>query len=983
MSAGGRSSSHSSGVVEDTTVVIQAPPPSSECDGWPSEKRLLPAQATTPEDASLPSSCSTSPKSGAAETSQHRSRQWTSTQVPALSARISRQCDAAVAVVPGTVTEAALPIGATADVQVVAELKSELYHMSRNLVQARQQVRTSEEACAELRRRCQTLETEKLGLQLGLQEAQQRLQARQAQTEEQRREAAEAKLTVLSLTAERDELSAKVQEAWDRAAELSAALRRQETEMQRLQEGSRAAQHSKDLTVQQHLHVEQQLRILQEQLRMHEVSEHTSAAAHQRLSAALQRALERLARLLSNVAYDYQRSLAYESQDNEEGTASEMFARVVTNGKTAGDEVTRTKNHADSIPHIVLFPANSHSPSALTEKAVVETQPFCQSGSANESARVHAESALHSAEAAVLGDLWGAEQLPWTLSAPSHDELSAVPGSTSAGSAAVTPPERRPPSPASSRHALVQSHRPNMTKDAPLKAEVASQLSTITTLADEASLRTALTPLLLALKHVAAMLSSVRNERRRWVAETMHFKQCYEEVQHHLEASQHLSASHERQVEEARAHIGALKCRVEHAEAALLECRNDDMRRRGSLAQTLKCAEDWALIQHSVGLLQVRHSELSKDIEQLQKQLQAASAVGVERMEQAVCAAAAEVRYQQLNQPYRTLKESVETTWSAGSYDFPKAQSGEHGASTDTPVAPPAVDSLSSSPPLPSPAGHGATSAPLVAPPITGNAAAAGEEKYRSPSMMPHCTSMALATVSTSPQHREKEVRDPGVSSPYKDGGVREGDISTAPQETMSASSAVANGKTKALGQPRVEQISSPSVSSPPSPFITSAKVENRVHDHTYDLAHPPHASAPAINGGSRSPRFRASPSTAYPTSLSAPSSTTLEPPMHGSAYEAERIPLASHHHDQGRSWSSVSAPHIAPSPPPSSTARYASSDVVTSPDLRRSYGSEATDRGVVNGAVDYSSMFATEVLQVIEALDRRVSGALDRSLHA
>ncbi|CAM68429.2 conserved hypothetical protein [Leishmania infantum JPCM5] len=961
MSARSRSSSHSAAEEGDTTVVIRAPPPSPPvCDDRAAEKCLSPAQATTTKYASLPFSCPNSPKSGAAEASQHRSRHWSITQASAHSTHKSRRPGAAAAVAHETLTEAVSPVGATADVQMVAELKSELYHVSRSLVQARQQARTSEETCAELRQRCQGLETEKQGLRLEVQEAQERLQARQAQTEEQRREAAEAKLTVLSLTAERDELSAKVQEAWDRVAELSTALRQQETEVQRLQTGMTAAQHSKELTAQQHSHVEQQLRILQEQLRVHETDEHASAAARQRLSAALQRALERLAELLSNVAYDYQRSLAYESRENEEGTASEMFARVAANGKAARDEAASTQNHAGNVPHVVLFPANSHSTSISTEQALMETRPLRRRGSFNESARVHAENVLHSAEAAVLGDLWGAERLSQPPPAP----------------------ERRPPSPSSSRQALVQSHCPSTSQDAAGRTEATSQLSVITTLADEANLRTALTPLLLALKHVATMLSNVRHERQRWVAEAMHFRQCYEELQHQLEAAQHVSASQESQAEVSRAHIGALQRRVDHAEAALLECRNEDMRRRGSLAQTLKCAEDWALIQHSVELLQVRHSELSKDLQLLQEQRQAASAVGVERMEQAACAAAAEVQYQQLNQQYRALKEWVEATWSTASRGFPQMQSSARCAGSDTPAAPPTLQALSSPSPLPPPVGHRAASAPLGALPAAANADAPVAEQSRSSSTLLHCTSMAPATVSTSHQRGEEEARDPDVSRTHNDGGVRGGDASTAPRETASASSAVANGKTSTHVQPCVGQTSSQSASSFPSSFPTPAEVENRVHAHACAPAPLPRADAPAINGVAGPPRFTTPLNTAYPDPLSGPSSTAARPLMGDSAYGAERMLLASHHRGQGLSWSSVAAAYAAPSPPPSSAARYASSDVVTPPDLRRSYVSEDADRGVANGTVDYSSMFATEVLHVIEALDRRVSGALDRTLH-
>lgn len=72
---------------------------------------------------------------------------------------------------------------------------------------------------------------------------------------------------------------------------------------------------------------------------------------------------------------------------------------------------------------------------------------------------------------------------------------------------------------------------------------------------------------------------------------------------------------------------------------------------------------------------------------------------------------------------------------------------------------------------------------------------------------------------------------------------------------------------------------------------------------------------------------------------------------MNGAAsLDAEQALLASLYRDQARARVGAAA---------------------TSPEVRNPYGAEA---------VDYASLFATEVLHVIEALDRRVSGALQRS---
>ncbi|KAG5500848.1 hypothetical protein JIQ42_04874 [Leishmania sp. Namibia] len=973
MSDSGRSSSPTSTEERDITVVIRAPPLHND---WAAGQHPSPVQATATKCSSLSPSCLTSPTPGAAELSQYRSRHCSITRVPAHSTHASRQSNAAAEVAKGTVAEAVSPVDITAEVQMVAELKSELYHASRSLLQARQKARASDETCAELRRRCQDLETEKQALRLELHEVQERLQVRQAQTEEQRRDAAEAKLIVLSLTAERDELSNKVQDAWDRVAELSAALRRQETEIQSLHTDITAAQHCKELAQQQHSHVEQQLRVAQEQLRMHEADEHARGAGRQRLLATLQSALERISGLLSNVAYDYQRSLVYDSQVREEGAASGVFARIAEHAKAGFTDAASAKSDAGNTPHVVLFSADSHPASAPGDNTLMETQPLRQGGSTSESARVHAEDALHSAESAVLGGLWGTEGLSPPLAAHTQDESSEVHTSTGADLTAATPPERLPLSRPSTRQALVQSRRPSMSRDGGRRAEAASQISATTTLADEASLRTALTPLLLALKHVATMLSNVRHERRRWVTEATRFKQRYEEAQRQLEAARLTSASQESQAEVSRGRIGALQRRVEQAEAALLECRQEEMHRRGSLAQTLKCSEDWGLIQHSAELLQVRLSELSKDLQQVQEQRQVASAVSVERMKQTACEAAAEKRYQQLEEQYCTLKQWVALAWPAASGESPQLQSSEVRARIRAPVAPSAVQSLSSHPPPPlsPPAGRGAVSAPLGSFSTPANASVPVAEQSRSPPAGLRRSFTPPSTAFTSRRRSGEETKSAEVSPAQKDGDVRGCGTGTPLRETAS-SSAEANSKSSTLAQPRARRVSSPSAS---ASFSTiAAEVEGRVHACPLAADALPKADASAVSRISRPPHRTTPPSTAYSSPLNGPSSAAVRSLTNARAYNAERMPLASPYRDGGRSWSSASAPYVAPSPP-SSPAPCVSSGVVISPYTREDQG-----RGVVDGAVDYSSMFATEVLHVIEALDRRVSGALDRALHA
>ncbi|KAG5477854.1 hypothetical protein LSCM1_05156 [Leishmania martiniquensis] len=971
MSDGGRSPSHASTEELNTTVVIRAPPASLPLLDDGAVGQRPPSAQGKATKCSLPSPSSLAPPApGEEDLSQQRSRHRSITRVLANSARKSGQLNAAAAFTNETVAESVSSVTNAAEVQMVADL-SELYHAPHSLLQARQHARTSDETCAELRRRCQDLETEKLTLRLELQEMLERLHVRQAQTEELRRDATGAKLAVLSLTAERDQLSSNVQEAWDRVAELSDALRRQEIEMRSLQTDITAARHSEERALQQHSHVEQQLRVVQEQLRVRHADELARGTAQQRLSAALQSALERVAGLLGNVIYDYQQSLAYDSLSREEGTASGVLACIAEHAEAGLTKAASTKSDAGGIPHVVLFSADSHSASAPAANALMET-PLRQGGSAAENARAHAEDALHCAEAAVFGKVWGTEGLSPPLVSASRDEASEAQTSAGADLAAATRPERHHPSRPSSHQALMQNHRPSISQDATGGAEAAPQISAATTLTDEASLRTALTPLLLALKHVATVLSSVRHQRRRWAADAAHFKQCYEEAQRQLEAARHMSASQESMVEVSRGRIGALQRRVEEADAALLECRREEAHRRGRLAQTLKCSEDWGLIQHSVELLQVRLRELSKDLRQLQEQRLAASAVDAERMKQTACDAAAEVRYQELHQQYCALKD-LKSTWPAASRGLPPLQSSEALERMRAPLAPSTVQSFSSSPtppPLSLPLEHKAVSVLLGSPTVVANAAAPVAEQSRSSSVWRHPSRMTPAMASTSRGLSEEGTENPDVPPTHKEGDVRGGVSGTPLRESASASPAEANSKPSTLVQWRAGQTPSPSASVPASPslFITATEVEGPVHAYTRVAEPPLSVDAPAINGISCLPK--------------GPSSTAARPHTSVRAPDAERMLPASPYRDPCRSLSSASASYAAPSPP-CTTTPCANSGVIISPYARRPYRGKDMSRGAIDGAADYSSIFATEVLHVIEALDRRVSGALNRTQHA
>ncbi|KAK7197041.1 hypothetical protein NESM_000648000 [Novymonas esmeraldas] len=782
MSDGSGAASHSSADDAGTTVFIHAPPPPLLRGGGSAEPCT--------SSAEVPAAPHASPAPPAAATSS--------------------------VIVSAAVEE---------DASRATGLQGNLYHSSLSLTQTRQQALASDEMCAELRRRCHGLEGETLALRLELQEAQERLAARQTRLEEQRRDAAEAKLALLSVTAERDELTTKVQEVWDRVAELSAALRQQEGETQRLQVALTTAQHGTDLAAQQHSQLERQLHLADERLHVQEAAERTSGAARQRRSVALQRALERVAGLLSEVAVDYQRSLAYDDGDGvNDALATSTTARITVSA--ARDR---------GAPHVVLSPAAAPPASTPVEHALTEARQ--QRGSS--AAAAAAEEALFGAEAAVLVNLWGGS------------------GGT-------------PQSPSGSPGA-----------------------------AEEAHLRTALAPLLLALKHVAAMLSCVRHERHRRAVEVAHWKQHCAEAQQRLEAAQAALLAQESTAESLRGRAAALERRTEVAEATALELSIADARRRGSLAQALKCAEDWSLILHTVEVLQVRGSELSKDVEHLQHARRHDS-----RHAATATDAAGAV-------PAETVRDSL-AQWRpgvgpahVGSHEPPPR--GGHGVSTHklgaeaTPPAPPA-------PPPPPP------SEPLEQPPsVPAPTQRRGRNGVAARQTAPtHVTTVAevreSATVHTPPppplHHRPP-------TSPTRSSA------SSSTTTTTTTSSAVA------VGSPQT-------------------------HSRVYAAA----------------PRLTTPVSATYPAPQRSLSSSASWARPGGGADDVERTLLASLHRDHSRAWPGGAAATRVAGP----------SGVVTSPEARRRYAGEDAD---------YSSAFAAEVLHVIESLDRRVSGALQRPPHA
>ncbi|KPA79301.1 hypothetical protein ABB37_05764 [Leptomonas pyrrhocoris] len=793
------------------------------------------------------------------------------------------------------------------ELQVVADLRSELFHISRQLAQVRQQARAVEEARSDLRQKCQGLEAEKQALALDLQGAQDRLRVCQTRLDEHRREAADEKLRVLSLTAERDELDAKVQEAWHRVVELGAALQGQQGEVKRLQEAAAEARHEKEFIAQQQTALQSQLHLLQEQLSAEGVDVRAHAAARERLTTALHEAVQRLAGVLSDVAYDYQRSVAHNDEPfhGSRQSAKELF-RITGAAEDAGDALAGAGGV--NPPHVVLFSA-SRSPPTPTP-----TDTAAAPSSSSETARLHAERLLHNAEAVVWGDASDgpAEATPTSVrpsaSVQQHDVQQQQPGEDAAS---ATPPEFK--SPSWTRQFMIERRRATSPSTTPSSAALSEQVF----------LRTALSPILLAMKHVAAMLGTVRHEHRRTVAAAEHFQTRYEETQKELEAAQRALREQETQSGASRGLVLQLQQKAQQADDALQRHTSEEAQRRAALASVLRCREDWALIQHSVERLLGQHAELQKDLDQLEAA--------------------------------RSMK-----------------QEGVQRSGADTEVF------------------RGVRLGPQE-----------DEEQQRRQTPRGRDDSREGASDGRHSQHRQQQadmkddtppsLPDPPLSQQLDRGGAAAADGDTDTGQTLEP----AEVPSETFAEARHYKASQ----APPLPLPPSAA--SLVDTPTPIVRHSIYAATPengAINASLESQPVmpsRRPVSRTYPASLpeapsaSFSSSPAARPPLPTAATTTERMLLYSLYGDVRKQPQPQppSQPHGPPSPPPLPV----SPSAVPSRQRSHTYG-HAYDGGSKgdsdnnhsgSGGINQSSVFAAEVLQVIEALDRRVSGALRRAPHS
>lgn len=764
------------------------------------------------------------------------------------------------------------------ELQMVADLKSELFHASRQLAHARQQARTQEEACGELRQQCQGLDVEKQTLTLQLQEAQDRLQARQIRLDEHRREAAVASLRVVSLTAERDELAVKMQEAWDRVAELSDVLRSRDAEVAKLQAENVEARHAKELAMRQQADLESQLRLAQEERRTGDADARAQEAARERLTSSLNEAAQRLAGVLSDVAYDYQQSLV--DPHREDGAQLLRITDDCCNDDDGGDAGNGNAAQGEGgnrprPPHVVLSPADHAASAAATPRRTAEA------------ARLHAEALLRNADAAVWGDAWAAYDdatPPATSARPStsfgnenendvHQRESGEGGTTTAS----TPPSCA--SPFSAQQTSLQRRF----SISPTGVRPASQEPSATALSEQVFVRAALTPIVVAMKHVAAMLATVRHEHRRTAAEAAHFHARYTDVQQQLEAAQLTLRAQETQAGVSRGQLKQLQQQATEAEEALHQCRADDAQRRAALAGALRCREDWALIQHAVERLLVQQSELQKDLAQEQRAHKEAREIAlvtgqwpVSRVVNSPEEATADV----VRDNEQDRKQPVDTPNSASASRSERLDSGVAVSSSRPRQSSQAPPPLSPTPP------SATTASPSSVLQFSGDSTACSNSN----------NTVTFAPVEPYHGFSSKPLVSHAYSAPLP--------VTPSPSSFHSPSSFQ-------------------------HPALSSGATERQRPLHS-------------LYGG--------------------PNETSPPPPPPGQSSSPPSLPVA---------------PSVAAKAHPAVNAVHAGTT------LRNGSGLLASDVSDNGGGGGQSSMFAVEVLQVIEALDRRVSGALHRPLRS
>ncbi|KPI84372.1 hypothetical protein ABL78_6579 [Leptomonas seymouri] len=816
------------------------------------------------------------------------------------------------------------------ELQMVVNLKAELFHTTRLLTQARQQARAYAETCSELRQTCRGLEKDKQTLALELQDARERLHVCQTRLDEHRRETADAKLKVVSLTAERDELATKVQEAWDRVVELSGALRGQEEEVKRLQEDVVEARHGKDLVTQQQTTVQSQLHLLQEQLSAGGADVRALEVARERLAASLHEAAQRLADVLSDVAYDYQDSVAYGSEGFQSGSQSgQQIFRITTASTTEEDAAAEAGR--ENPPHVVLSPAFRPAPTSTSSASPHR---------AAEASRLHAEHLLRNAGAVIWGDLSKGfvEEVPAPdrPSAPlQHDEQlhqqlnEEGPRKPSEGAMAATPPEHK--SPSAAQQCVTKRHHTKLSPSVPSLHPSTASLS------EQVFVRTALAPILLSMKHVAATLGAVRHEHRRTVAEAEHFHRRLEETQRELEETQKALRGQEAQSGTFHSQVLQLQQQVQQAEEALRQHESQDTQRRAELASVLRCREDWALIQHSVERLLVQQTELHKDLGQLEAARRREREDVKMNGERADASRDGHLRRQEEEheRPQQQKTDREVYVAKGGGSDAWRSQEGQRQQEIEAGV------SL--------------------------QAAAEDDLDAGNPAHLP--SSYAQRNLSSAPHSL---LGTPRLHHLVRDGAAADVDpYAQLPAEfTEVPSGACADARRYGT------------LPAPPLPLLphSSSLVYTPTHlaqSHTSSAAQEKGAASVSLESQPAVPLSRPV-SRTYPAPLpdaspSSPfaSSPSSRPPLHNAA-TTERLLLNSLYGDLQRQ--SKSALRSPPSPPPLPVPPSGAHSQLRS---RMDYHEYSGGSG--DGDIDPSSLFAAEVLQVIEALNRRVSGALHR----
>lgn len=320
--------------------------------------------------------------------------------------------------------------------QSVADLQQELYRAQGELARARSRLAATGGEASALQQQLSVVTGERHCNSVELEEVKERLARAQAQWEQARRQAADDGLRVISVTAERDDLSEKVNAAWGRIAALTGRLAEVEAERDALRAAALAMERDGSLTGRGAAAESQKLAVARRELEatlercaalerqlgngggQQQQQQQRMAESFGEAAAAVAAALERVRSVNAHRLLPLERATS--TSRNSTGLASPTAVAVTGSGKNQKDY-----HHYDSVAeeerrsmHLALeeletWQQQHHHPAAAAPGAMASLRPVVRATRACLALfdAIHEDALrLCSAHAAALKDRDGAEE---------------------------------------------------------------------------------------------------------------------------------------------------------------------------------------------------------------------------------------------------------------------------------------------------------------------------------------------------------------------------------------------------------------------------------------------------------------------------------------------------------------------------------------------------------------------------------------------